>query len=201
MTSETSIANGALAKIGAPTITDLDEGSDSANKIKARFPELRDLLLRQHPWSFATKRQKLAQSAVTPISGWAFQYRVPSDWLRTHIVSSNDLGRQNIEYRLEIHETDGRVILTDATEVWLRYIARITDPQMMPVDFHEALSCKIATEIAMSIAQSNTIRDSMEVQLRVALAEAKSVDGIEDFPEQLPLGTWAGVRNRRGGTW
>ena len=56
MPAETDIVNVALRKIGATAITALDDGSTNANIAQDLYDEIRDSLLRSHPWNFATKR-------------------------------------------------------------------------------------------------------------------------------------------------
>jgi hypothetical protein len=64
----------------------------------------------------------------------------------------------------------------------------------MPADFREALALLLARDVAVPIAQSNALRESMADSFREALARAKSTDALEDHPESLPPGSWVTVR-------
>jgi len=185
MSSDVSICNSALIKIGAKTIVSLTEGSKSANACNEQFEKLRDDLLRSHHWNFATKRVQQAQLTETPDFGFDHAYALPSDWLRTVSVHDNDDGVGTIQYRIE-----GKKLFTNADQVFLRYIVRVTDPNEMPSDFREALAALLAWELAIPIAQSNTLSELMRQRFERTSRRARSVDAIEDAPTSLPPGSW-----------
>ena len=189
MASEIGICNSALTKIGAARIVALDEGSRNANACAELYPKLRDDLLRSHIWNFATVRLKLGRLASTPAFGFAYEYQLPVDWLRTISVHNNDSGSGFVEYRVE-----GRRLRCSAEDVYLRYIRIVTDANEMPADFREALAAMLARDLAIPIAQSNALREVMGEAFRDELARAKSADALEDWPEALPEGSWVTVR-------
>lgn len=197
MTAETDIVNVALRLIGAQPITSLDDGSESANAADGIYTELLDDILRTHNWNFATKRQKLAQSSTAPAFEFDYAYPVPSDWLKTVSVHDNDAGTGTVFYREEF-VADQRVLCCSSSDLYLRYIARVTDPNLMPADFRRIFSLALARDLAVPIASSNTLQDMMSAQYTRALARARSADGMGSFPEQRPRGSWA---NSRGGQW
>lgn len=159
-----------------------------------RFAEARDDLLRSHPWNFAVQRAILAQSSVTPTSGFDYQYPLPSGWLRTLGVWDNDAEAGTLPYREENSSTDGNVIVTDASDVYLKYVAQITDANIMTADFRECLACKLAVDAAIGIANSNTMRELMMVDLDSKMMQAKSTDSLGDRPGRLSRGTWVSRR-------
>ncbi len=190
MADEAGICNSALSKIGASRIVSLTEGSKSANFCAEQYPKIRDLLLRRHIWNFAKSRAKLARIATDPISGFQHQYQLPSDWIRTIAVHDNSEGSGSLAYRIE-----GMAVLADAAEIWLTYVRQVTDANQMTADFREALAILLAKEGAIPLAQSNTLNALMRDELRSALRQVRSTDAIEDFPDQLPEGSWASVRH------
>jgi hypothetical protein len=186
-----------LRKIGAnKTIGSFTEGTPNANFMNDRFAEARDDLLRSHPWNFAVQRAILAQSSVTPTSGFDYQYPLPSGWLRTLGVWDNDAEAGALPYREENSSTDGNVIVTDASDVYLKYVAQITDANIMTADFRECLACKLAVDAAIGIANSNTMRELMMVDLDSKMMQAKSTDSLGDRPGKLARGTWVSRRFR-----
>lgn len=189
MASEVAICNSALSKIGAAAIVSMTEGTRNANACNRQYAILRDALIRAHEWNFAIKRVKLAQLSGTPVSEFDFQYQMPSDWLRTVDVTDNDAGLGTVEYRIE-----GRIILSDANELWLRYVRQVTDPNEMPPDFREALAFMLGADLAVPIAQSNTLRQQMRDEFKSNLRTAKSTDGMEDYPVRMPEGSWVTER-------
>ncbi len=200
MPGETDVINAGLRKIGAKPIISLTDGSDSANAVGDVYEELRDDLLRSHPWNFATKRVKMAQSSVIPVSEYDFAYPLPSNWLRTISVHNNDAGHGVIPYSMENHEGQNS-ILTSSDEVWLVYVHRVTDPNLMIVDFRTALEFTIARDMSIPLASSNTLWDKMETKANRATAKARSSDAQGSTPKRRPQGSFVtrrfrGLRNR-----
>jgi hypothetical protein len=194
--SEVSIINLALARIGSTRrIVDRSEGTPEARAADAIFDHHRDLLLRAHTWTFATRRVQLALSVRTPSHEWEHQHPLPPDFLRAIIVSGDSTGRQNIVYAIGDDENDGQVILSDYEDLWLSYVFRVTDTDRMPPDFQEALALSLATTMASSLAQSNALVDQLGLAYREALVAAKSTDGIETYAEQFPEGSWVTARH------
>lgn len=190
MTSVVGICNSALIKLGATAIMSLTEGSRNANLCLEQYDKLRDDLLRGHVWNFAIERTKLARLAAAPDYGFAYAYQLPADWLRTVGVHDNDAGHGAARYRIE-----GRRVLSDASQLWLKYIARIEDPNRMDAAFREALAWKLAIDFAIPIVQSSTARSEAAEGYRRAVVKARSVDAIEDFPDPLPESDWVALRH------
>ena len=189
MSSKVGICNSALIKLGASTIMSLTDGSKNANLCNEQYDKLRDDLLRTHPWNFAIRRAKLAQLSEVPAFGFAHAYQLPAEWLRTVTVHDNDAGAGAVRYRIE-----GRRILADAPDIWLRYVAAVDDPNEMPIAFREALAWRIAADLAQAVTQSSTVQEAMLQGFRPALATAKSIDAIEDYPPEPPPSSWVIAR-------
>lgn len=197
MASEVGIINVALRKLGASTITSRTDDTAEAIAANGQFDDLRDTLLRGHPWNFAIRRVQLAQSANTPASEFDYQYPIPTDYLRTLVVSDSDVGKTTIDYRIGSHSSDGTVILSDADQIFLTYVAQITDPNEMPPDFRRALSLALAVDLCVTLTNSATLMERIAEEAQSMLRVAKSTDAIEDFPEQRQNGSW--VDSRGGG--
>lgn len=196
MPSETDVANAALRLLGASRITSFTDGSKEANAVQDLYEELRDDLLRSHPWNFATKRQKLAQSSTAPVYEFDHAYPLPSDWLRTIAVHDNDGGSGTFLYRAE--QVGGQMaIVASADDVWLTYVSRVTDPNLMDVNFRKALEVALAREMAIDLTSSNTLEEQLSKRADRVLARARSADGMGGFPRQRPRGSWA--MSRHGG--
>ena len=95
----------------------------------------------------------------------------------------------------ENDKIDGAVIVTNATEVWLRYVRRITDADAMIADFREVLSYRLAADMALPLANSGTLRERLEAGFVAALRRARRVDGGEESPDEIPTSSWLAVRS------
>lgn len=61
------VANSALVKLGARTITALTDNKPTAEACNERIDDCRKTVLRAHPWNFAVDRRELTLAAVTNV--------------------------------------------------------------------------------------------------------------------------------------
>ena len=85
---------------------------------------LRDDLLRDHPWNWATKRVTIPASTVSPTWGFANAFPLPANYRRLMEVQNPS----KLEYRIE-STSDGKVIVTDISAPL--NIAYAADPQVL----------------------------------------------------------------------
>lgn len=189
MASEVQICNRALQRVGAARIASLSDNSKNARACNACYAQLRDAALRSHPWSFAITRVALAADSTAPVGDGdearTSQFSWPTDALRVLLPKDS-----NLDWLIE-----GRKILTDWTApLYIRYIAKITDPNTMDPLFREFLSAYIAHEICEEITQSNTKKAGLQADMEAILAEARRTNAIEKPPAESPDGSWATAR-------
>ena len=191
--SETDLVNAALRLVGGTRITSLTQGVKNANVGQDLYEIVRDDLLRCHNWNFATKRQELARSSTAPGFEFDHAYVVPSDWMRTVSVHDNDAGIGTIVYREE-NVANQRCLLAGAERLFLRYVAQVTDPNMMAADFRKALVTSLARDIALPISNSNSLREFYERKADRDILRAKGSDALGASPERRPVGSWVASR-------
>ncbi len=195
MATEVGICNSGLSKLGNNRINSLTEGTPAANLCLEQYDKLRDHLLRSHDWNFAASRVKLAQLSSTPAFGFDYQYALPSDWMRTISVHPADSRSTHItDYATESTPDEGRVLRTDYPDVYIRYVRRLEDPNVMDPAFREALAWRLAMELAVPLAKSGSLRDRMAAGFEDSLSIAKSIDGQDDPSQALPDGSWVTAR-------
>ena len=82
---------------------------------------------------------------------------------------------------------EGDQILGDADDVYLRYVARVEDPNKMPPTFRRALAKLIAAQLATALSSSVTLSKELFAQFHDQdLPFAKSTDAIQNYADQLP---------------
>lgn len=194
MPSNIDIINVALRRVGARRINSLADDSDEAAVAGDVYDNTLDELLRAHFWNFATKREKLARETDVPTFQFDFAYALPSDWIRTVSVHPDDSGVTHMLYKEELIEGQ-KTILASTEDVYMRYIARITDPNIWSADFRDVVSYNLARDMAIVIASSNTLLTNLDALARRALAKARSSDSMGSSPERRPRGSWV---TRRG---
>lgn len=188
MVSEVSVCNSALAKIGADRITALTDGTKAAIILNELFEQIRDEVLRSHPWNFAKKRVELTQDATTPAFGYAYRYALPSDCLRVLATEYDDT-----EYVIE-SDSGIRYILTDEDTMKILYIQRITDPTMWDAMFCEALAWRLAESVVYALTQSSSLLEQVRNGYKDSIKFARSMNGQEGTLKGIVADTWTNAR-------
>lgn len=195
MSSEVEICNRALRRVGARRITSLTTDSSKEAESCAEFYDpLRKAMLREHVWNFAVRRAQLSQTATTPTTEWQYEYQLPTDpkHLKTVHVAGNEAMTGRLAYSQEADK-----ILTDATTVYLTYVADISDTSEFDPLFAEALSHRLARDLALDVAQSNTTAELMDKLYMDALHDAFTSNAMDNYPEALPESPWVSIRSRK----
>jgi hypothetical protein len=182
--SEVGICNGALTKVGEETIISLGEDSKAARLCNLMFDRLRDSILRAHPWNFAIKRVALAELTTTPIFGFAKQFQLPTDSLRVLRTDEDQIP----------HQIEGRILLTDAGTVQIKYIAQITDPNLFDSLFIQALEDRIGAELAYNLSDNRALSVDMRAKYKETLKEARAMDGQEGVSDIVEADEWLNIR-------
>ena len=179
MASVVDICNSALNLLGASTISALSDDSKNARLCNERYTTIRDAVFRAHPWNCLIKRVQLAQDSDTPAWGFDYQYTLPADCLR--ILGIKDY---NSDYKIE-----GRKLLISESEVYLIYLAQITDVNELDVLLRETISAHLAQDIAYAITANLQVANLMAEKYQAKLSEARHADSSEGYntnPELAP---------------
>lgn len=195
--SQIDICNKALTKIGAARIVALTDEVRQARTLSAIWDMTRDVELAAHPWSFAIKRASIPALSTAPAFGWARAFPLPTDFLRTVEVGEdytlylpNESGPYfSIE---QAPDGSGTAILCDeASPLNMRYISRVTNPGLFPVLFAEALSCRLAAELALESTDSQGDRKGAWEEYGMAISEARRANAIEKPPQRQVDDAWS----------
>lgn len=160
--SDVSICNGGLIKLGADTITSLDQDTKNARLCKARFALLRNMVLESHPWKFATKVVELPSIDGTPELDYTYQFALPADYICMQRAD---------DWKIDF-EVFNDVLYANYAPLKIKYTFENTNTGMYTYSFAEVLSWRIAADLAYAITNSTTVADLMikgyEAELRVA---------------------------------
>ena len=192
-----NIINRALIKLGQPTISSTSQ--DPNGRIYGLvYDDVRDWLLSAHNWRFAIKRVVLARNEEKPISGFAYAYTLPSDFLSLYKFQETyklPNYSDNITASDERYSIEGNKILCDVEDkLSISYIARIQDPNMFNPWFREALIAKLAAEFAPRLKQSASLTKAYNEEFFNYLREAEYNNDILIDSETMPDASWVGVR-------
>lgn len=194
MTSETDIVNAALRLVAGNRITSMAQGTKNANVAADLYQAVRDNILASHNWKFATLRAELSRSATAPAFEFQYAYVVPDDWMRTVSVHDNNQGFSTVEHK-EGNVAGQRCLLASTEQLFLRYVGKITDPNLMPADFRMALIYMLASDLGQPVANSGSAVDRADARATRKLLAAKASDSMGSSPEQRPSGSWVSSRS------
>lgn len=191
MASNVQIANQALRRLGANAILSFADPTAEGILVNDTFFEIRDDLLRDHPWNFASTRTSLAASATAPEWGFKRAFPTPEGFLR--LLEVND--QSTYEVKVEHIEGIGTVFVTDLdAPLEILYLSKVDDPELYDPKFRKALALRCAVEWAEPLTATNSVLESVSVEFERALQAAKSADGQEGTPDQLAPNTWIRAR-------
>ncbi len=187
VTSEVHICNMSLTRLGHPTITSLDQDTKGAALCKLHYPVVRDVVMRAHPWNFAIRRATLASDATASIPfEYTYRYPLPEDCLKVIRTSEEAIAGTTWinDYRIESNGTS-KAILTNASELSIEYIARITDVYQFDALFVDAVSARLTAEIAMAMTDNATMAANAMQSYEAKLREARQIDAQEGTPREI----------------
>lgn len=198
MTSDVLIANRALTKIGAARITSLDDTSKSATTISSMYETVRDAELRAHRWHFAKTRAQLAALATPPLFDFAYAYQLPTDY-----ISLMQVGGLVVYPKTDtrgLFSIEGGKLLTNmGAPLNIRYVRRITDPNLFDALFVESFACRLAWEACEALTQSATKRQLAAGEYDTAVRMAIRMNAIERPSQPIADDTW--LESRGGGSY
>lgn len=177
MATAVSICSNALLMLGDKPINSFAEASDRAKLAANLWPQLRDYVLRSHPWNCAVKRQVLSPLTEAPAFGFSYAFLLPSDWLRTLQIGEDG---ERPEYRIE-----SRSILMNEGTCKLRYIWRNDNPATWDALLVHAMTLVMKAAFAYPITQAGSIEQLAQQVLAPILKQARAVDGQEDDVDYL----------------
>lgn len=201
MASVINIFNIALARIGnSRTMNSLTEKTKEAYTCNLFYGPVRDAVLADNDWNFAMSRVLLADLG-DPAPGWLFRYQYPTDCARiSAILPRGYFGPHHSLRHKPIFEVgsneDGtsRVIHTNEPQAMLLYVRSITDPMMFDALFADALSWRLAAEIAMPISSNASLGQQAMANYQQVLAAAMQRSLDESHEPEQPMSDLASVR-------
>lgn len=176
-TSAVRICSNALLMLGDDPINSFSDNNVQATLAQNLWPQVRDAVLRMHPWNCAVKRVQLAPDASTPAFDWSYQFQLPGDLMRT--LSVGELG-EKIDYTVE-----GGKILTDEAALNLRYIFRNENVASWDSLLVHAATAAMAEAMAYPRTKSASVQETMAAKLKFWLQQAKTIDGQEAPTEDV----------------
>lgn len=173
--STVALCNLALTRLGSERIASITETSKPAILCNQYLQQSIDDVIRSFQWKCATSRGQLASLDIDDnYTPYTYAYQMPNDCLRLIALLDDGFEPSSYEYVIE-----GRRIYTDLTPAYCRYMKR--PESVIEIDSHviDAVSSKLASNIAFSLTQNQQIAVQMAQEYQMAYQKAIMMDGIE----------------------
>ena len=202
--TDVQICNLALANLGSSLrITALTDGSVQADQCSLHFEYLRDMVLEDFPWSFATRHEALIEDTDATHPFYEYVHSFPAGCLTIRRIYTGDaddvvvpplpaLPTIKADYAIFNYYDAGppvvneRRIATDIEDAWIEYTIQVTDPTLFSMGFVNALAWKLSILLCKSITGSSKDIPLLEAEYRQSLSRAQVHDanqGIEPLAE------------------
>lgn len=193
MSSVVQLCNVALSRLGnSGVIASLKDKSKEAALCNTLYAPCRDAVLTDFPWGFASKRAVLALLPEAA-SDWRYAYRYPVDGLHILQLMTADTGRfvhpeYHSDFEIGADESGtGKLILTDLEGAYAHYVARIEDVNQFDVLFRDALSWRLAAELAMPLSATPGLSQMAQQRYQAVLSTAATKNMNERHEPGEPL--------------
>lgn len=174
--SWTDIANLALTRLGSAKINNLIQpDNENASYCSMLIGQAVDDVYIEHSWKGATKRIQLAQLIETPAFGFSYFYQMPTDWVRNP-DQEKEGERSNIDTDGQDYSIEGDRLLTDATEVFMAYIARPDDVSKIRPYLRSAIALRLAFLLTTPLTSSESLASRVAAEYSAAINSAIAND-------------------------
>jgi hypothetical protein len=186
--SKTNICNQALLLLGESPITDINEGTPTADACLTFYDSAKEAVLREHEWNCAIVRS--AFSATTaPVYEWTNAHLLPSDCLRVLEIET----LLEDQWQVETNAAKKRVVVSNLSAINAKWIRNIEEGLMDPM-LVKALAAYLASELAYPICESNAKSDQMLSLYGIRTTNAGSVNKLEGTTRKRLPGRLSRVR-------
>lgn len=170
------MANQAIARIGKQPISSLTEGSTTSGYCNTYLGEVVDQVCSLHDWNGLKKRVQLARLSDVPAYGYGYYYQLPTGFVRpVEVLTEGDA-----EYSIEIDK-----VATDSESVYLTYIARPTDPALLPSYLFRLMTAGLALRITTPLVSSEAIVQRLASEYNDAVVTARRHDSARNMDSTM----------------
>lgn len=199
-----AIYNKALSEhLGERTLSSLSEAREPRRVLDVHWGSANELVayaLERGDWNFAMRAvSSTYDSGVVPTFGFQRAHTKPSDIRRLNSLSSDEYFNHPLTHGEFVDEAG--YWYTDLDTMYVRYISDDTNygfsSDRWTEGFKEYLSAELAVRSAERITNSRVKKADMMVVAQKVLANAKSVDAMQEGVKFPPHGSWASSRGGR----
>jgi hypothetical protein len=185
--SDVAICNSALLRVGAASIAALSDVSVEAEACNKIYTQIKNKMLRIHPWKFAKVKVTLTVDATAPDHDWDYRYALPAACLRVVKMEGQEFG---YEWTVE----GGYLLNNVGGDIGITYISNATAVTAFDSTFDDALIAELAYNLSYSLVQSVTLRKELKEEAKEALRAARAFNGQEGSGDRVYADSWLNSR-------
>ena len=177
MSTQLEICNIALSYVGATPIADLSETSTEAQWCNTNYEPLKLAVLAERTWSFA----ETVTEVTSPTPGTTgFLYAIPANTVRVYRCYDQINPKRQARWQRQ-----GSSILTDYDgSLWMVRTDGATLEADFPPMFVQALAGRLAMDMAIPIARSQSMLGGLVTMYEQKISAAAAADGSEGRSER-----------------
>jgi hypothetical protein len=178
--TQLDIYNLAMDHLSEVALSATTEDNVYARWMNRNYANLRDSMLRMHPWNFATELTVLTASATTPTFKWLYQYTLPASHLR--VIPPTYLGQrggQPVPFQIR----QNLLMCNIGPSMYVETINRVTNEGDFDPLFGDTLGLFMAMRMSHRFTAKVTYRDRLDKDFKEAMASAAYIDFLEGTPE------------------
>lgn len=187
MSSAVDICNLALIRLKVKPIASLTEATEPAKKCNAIYEDIRKIVLRDHPWNFATQIVALSESEDDTVIGWDYIYTLESSCVFARRVFNEDTEAGKTENFLKLQSSvlggNYLIIACNISPAYLEYTADVTNTALFDSSFVDSFAWRLAVELAPALTGSDTKVNDLTKQYLWSLDRAKTLNTSEGHQE------------------
>lgn len=158
------ISNRALARISSAMLAKMNEGTLEANYVNVLLPSALEAVYASLPFDDTTCVTDLPVVPSDGTSGYLFSYKLPESATRINEVITVPTGAN--------WQIVQGLLLSNATQVKVRYVSIPNDPADMPFYARELVVLKLASMLASPVSHNEALASSLASEYQSQLANA-----------------------------
>ena len=173
--TETDICNRAIDLAGGQRQGIIDDSSEEGRLCQLHFPFIRDKLLYDHDWNFASTFEELAKQDQTPISDkWDYAYD-----LHSNIIRFRGFADSNPTYEIGYFENKKQLYTNENSPIEVRYTSNAVITTWSQ-GFLEAMMYTLAAELSRTLMETTQATQELITMAEIRKNEAMEGDAFEN---------------------
>jgi hypothetical protein len=173
MASKVEIFNQVAIALGDSEITDVDQDSQCAIALRARYDAIFETALTTHRWGFARQQKQLSKLEAVPLMEWTAAFQIPAEALAIIKLYPNS--------RYLIY---GETILSDQTALKAEIIQKPSEG-LLPAYFENALVLELAAQVAVAVTGDASISNYNRAEATRSWIVARAIESQQRSTEPV----------------